>query len=161
MKAIALRKSSPLYHHRAVSAFLTCLPSVSVFAFTNLVRPGTDLYRSTSVAHSSLIGCTSCIAKSLRSRRSCHFEPSLDALNLLSDVTSLIEIHSLCQLGGVCRPYGYRARACPPQHHITILWCCSHLTWLPLCAANQSEFKLPWREAGPPNHQDDEVGSDQ
>ena len=23
------------------------------------------------------------------------------------------------------------------------------------------EFKLPWREAGPPNHHDDKVGSDQ
>jgi len=25
----------------------------------------------------------------------------------------------------------------------------------------EKEFKLPWREAGPPNHHDDKVDSDQ
>jgi len=34
----------------------------------------------------------------------------------------------------------------------------------PVCisiSACKREFKLPWREAGPPNHHDDEVVSDQ
>jgi len=30
----------------------------------------------------------------------------------------------------------------------------AHKTW-------KREFKLPWREAGPPNHHDDKVDSDQ
>ena len=31
-----------------------------------------------------------------------------------------------------------------------------------MCKANwKKEFKLPWREAGPPNHDDDKVDSDQ
>ena len=28
-------------------------------------------------------------------------------------------------------------------------------------ATRKREFKLPWREAGPPNHHDDKVDSDQ
>ena len=43
-----------------------------------------------------------------------------------------------------------------------------YLRWQHLCSARKvdvatckREFKLPWREAGPPNHHDDKVGSDQ
>ena len=32
---------------------------------------------------------------------------------------------------------------------------------LPVDATWKREFKLPWREAGPPNHQDDKVDPDQ
>ena len=36
------------------------------------------------------------------------------------------------------------------------------LPWEGRCKATwKREFKLPWREAGPPNHHDDKVDSDQ
>jgi len=38
----------------------------------------------------------------------------------------------------------------PPLNHLVPKWMCVG-----------REFKLPWREAGPPNHRDDKVDSDQ
>ena len=70
-----------------------------------------------------------------------HFEPSLDALSLRSDVISSINILSPVAGRGAGSSGVRRGRRGEEE--------------------GPRDSKLPWREAGPPNHHDDTVDSDQ
>jgi len=69
-------------------------------------------------------------------RIGCHFEPSLDALSLRSDVICAIKVLSLLQGAAVQTPM---AQGRSTEIRTTY------------------EATLPWREAGPPNRLNDKV----
>ena len=67
----------------------------------------------------------------------------------VESVTARVEV-----AGGEVLPLEEPARAHRERRQLSLLEGRCKATW-------NREFELPWREAGPPNHHDDKVDSDQ